>query len=165
MPERLARTSRLASLACLWAAGTGLCLITLLVLYQVLMRYAFQATPAWSEQAALYLLVWTVLIGAAAGVRERFHIRIEAGQDALPPKARRRAILSAHVVTGLIGVFLVVYGAQLVATLWPYAIPTLGLPRGSAFLPLPVAGLLIAAFSAEHVLALRRGEEVLPLWR
>ena len=74
-----ARASRLASLACLWLAGIGLCMITLIILYQVFMRYVLSASPAWSEQLALYVLVWTVLVAAAAGVREQFHIRIQAG--------------------------------------------------------------------------------------
>ncbi|WP_221400983.1 TRAP transporter small permease [Parvularcula dongshanensis] len=160
-----ARASRLASLGCLWLSGVGLCVITLIILYQVFMRYVLSASPSWSEQAALYILVWTVLIAAAAGVREQFHIRIQAAQDALSPKRRRVAIIAAHAVTGLIGVFLAVYGTQLVTALWAYDIPTLGLPRGSAFLPLPLGGFLIAAFSAEHVLAIRKGLEVEPVWR
>ena len=112
-----ARASRLASLACLWLAGIGLCMITLIILYQVFMRYVLSASPAWSEQLALYVLVWTVLVAAAAGVREQFHIRIQAGQDALSPRRRKIALNAAHLVTAMIGVFLAIYGFQLVGAL------------------------------------------------
>lgn len=161
----VATLSRRASLALLWLSGAGLVAMSLIILWQVFARYVLNASPSWSEQLALYVLVWTVLLGAAAGVREGFHIRITAAHDALAPPARRWALIASHAVTGLIGTFLTVYGAQLVARLWAYDIPTLGLPRGSAFLPLPVAGALIAAFSAEHVVAVLRGREVTPAWR
>ena len=161
----VARLSRLTSLACLALSGLGLLAMTAIILWQVFARYVLNDSPSWSEQAALYLLVWTVLLAAAAGVRERFHIRIEAAQDALGGRARARAVVAAHLVTGLIGVFLAMYGTKLVASSWAYAIPTLGLPRGSALLPLPLAGVLIAAFSAEHVAALVRGRKVAPAWR
>lgn len=162
---RVARVSRLGSLVCLWVAGLGLCAMTLIILWQVFARYVLNASPAWSEQLALYILVWAVLFAAAAGVREKFHIRITAVQDAVGPGLRSTMQLISHSVTALLGIFMVVYGAELVRALWVYDIPTLGVPRGSAFLPLPFAGLLIALFSAEHIAAQIRNREVLPLWR
>lgn len=157
--------SRAASWGCLWFSGLGLLAITGIILWQVFARYVLNASPSWSEQLALYILVWTVLTAAAAGVREGFHIRITAFQDALGKTQRKIAVLSAHFITGAIGVYLVVYGITLVSTLWPYAIPTLGLPRGSAFLPIPIAGALVTFFSIEHVIALTRNEKVAPQWR
>ncbi|MEM9840908.1 MAG: TRAP transporter small permease [Pseudomonadota bacterium] len=161
----IAALSRSLSLALLWFAGCGLVVITLIVLWQVFARYVLNASPSWSEQLALFILVWSVIAGAAAGVREGFHIRITAAQDALAGKGRTVARIVAHGITALIGLFLAVYGTSLVASLWSYSIPTLGLPRGSAFLPLPLAGVTIVFFSGEHIGALLSGKEVTPLWR
>ena len=161
----VAAISRMASRACLWLSGLGLIAITLIILWQVFARYVLNASPSWSEQSALYILVWTILLAAAAGVREGFHIRITAVQNALPPPSRKIAVIATHLVTAGIGVYLMVYGATLVSALWSYDIPTLGVPRGSAFLPIPLAGALIVFFSAEHTLALIRDEKVSPLWR
>lgn len=161
----MAALSRHASQACLWLSGLGLIAITIIILWQVFARYILNASPSWSEQSALYILVWTVLLAAAAGVREGFHIRITALQDALSRPLRKSAMIAAHLVTGAIGVYLIVYGATLVAALWAYDIPTLGVPRGSAFLPIPLAGALIVFFSAEHILALLRNQRVSPQWR
>ena len=159
----IARASRWVSLGCLWIAGAGLALMTVIISWQVFARYVLNAPPSWSEQAALYILVWTVLFAAAAGVREQFHIRITVVQDNLPTGGRLLRIL-AHLVTLGVGLFLAIYGADLVRRLWDFAIPTLGLPRGSAFLPMPLAGALIAFFSAEHVAAILQGREVTPTW-
>lgn len=160
----LARASAAASRLCLWGAGAGLVALTAIILWQVFTRYVLNDSPAWSEQLALYVLVWTVLLGAAAGVREGFHIRITAVQNSLSPARRRMALIASNAVTALIGAVLAVEGARVVAALWGYAIPTLGLPRGSALLPLPVAGGLTVLFSVEHILAERRGLSVAPVW-
>ena len=43
------------------AAGIGfLSLMMLLVLFQVLARYIFQAVPVWTEDAARYCMIWGV---------------------------------------------------------------------------------------------------------
>lgn len=152
------------SRACLWFSGFGLIAMSAIILWQVFARYVLNASPSWSEQAALYLMIWTVLFAAAAGVREEFHIRITVARDALAVRPRKAAFLAAHLVTALVGVFLAIYGTRLVIGLWGYAIPTLGLPRGSAFLPMPVAGAMIAGFALEHIYALVKDTDVDPSW-
>jgi TRAP-type C4-dicarboxylate transport system permease small subunit len=57
-----------------------------------------------------------------------------------------------------------VWGCELVAATWQHVIPTLGLPRGVAYVPIPIAGALIFFFSAEHIAALFRQSEVKPTW-
>ena len=47
---------------------------------------------------------------------------------------------------------------------WSDIKPMLGLPVGMDYLALVVAGALIVLFSIEHVIALLRGEEVVPAW-
>lgn len=160
----VAHWSRIVSLVCLWLAGTGLVAMSLIILWQVFARYVMNASPAWSEQLALYLLVWTVLLAAAAGVREQFHIRITAFERSTSQPARRVLRLFAHGLTAAIGGCVAVYGGELVYTLWDYPIPTLGLPRGSAFACMPLAGALIVAFSVEHMLAIAGERSVRPAW-
>ena len=41
-----------------------LSLMLLLVLFQVLARYIFQAVPVWTEEAARYCMIWGGLFGA-----------------------------------------------------------------------------------------------------
>jgi TRAP-type C4-dicarboxylate transport system permease small subunit len=45
-----------------------------------------------------------------------------------------------------------------------YKIPTLGLSESWRYVPMVIAGLLIIVFSIEHIVALLRGEEVVPAW-
>ena len=160
----LADWSLRISRACLWLAGTGLVLMSLIILWQVFARYVLNASPAWSEQLALYLLVWTVLLAAAAGVREQYHIRITALERSVSEAPRRRMQLATHGVVAIMGVCLCVFGSELVVALWGYPIPTLGLPRGSAFACMPLAGILFIAFSVEHCVAIFQRRQVRPAW-
>lgn len=147
-----------------WFASLGLLVMTAIIAWQVFARYVLNASPAWGEQAALLLMIWYVMLAAAAGVREGFHIRIAAGVDALPVRLRRFAMLLAHVVVAVFGVTMVIWGTQLMLATWTHVIPTLGLPRGVAYMPMPIAGLLIAGFSLEHIAAVLQNREVPATW-
>jgi len=54
---------------CRWAASGFLTLMLLLVLFQVMARYIFQAVPVWTEELARYCMVWGGLLGATAAFR------------------------------------------------------------------------------------------------
>lgn len=152
MIDRLASLlGRLTSMLTLIGA-IGIVLMTIVIGWQVFGRYVLNASPAWTEQFALVLMVWLVMFGAAAGVREGFHIRIEAFADALPASARAACRLSALAVVGFCGITLAIWGGHLVIAVWHHVIPTLGVSRGFAYLPLPVSGALIALFAFEKVL-------------
>jgi TRAP-type C4-dicarboxylate transport system permease small subunit len=164
MPDLLARLSATISQFARWFAGAGLIIMTLIVSWQVFARYVLNASPAWAEQAALLLMIWYVMFAAAAGVREGFHIRIAVLEDALSGSARRLVRVVAHTVVALFGVAMAVWGCELVAATWEHVIPTLGLPRGVAYIPIPITGVLIFFFSVEHIAALFRQSEVKPTW-
>jgi TRAP-type C4-dicarboxylate transport system permease small subunit len=54
---------------CRGAAVGFLSLMLLLVLFQVLARYIFQAVPVWTEEAARYCMIWGGLFGATIAFR------------------------------------------------------------------------------------------------
>jgi TRAP-type C4-dicarboxylate transport system permease small subunit len=104
------------------------------------------------------LKIWFVALAAAAGVREGFHIRIVAFEEALPRKAQVWLRVLANVVVGLCGVAMAVWGSELVLRTWSHTIPSLGLPRGLAYGGLPLGGALIALFSLERIAEELAGE-------
>jgi TRAP-type C4-dicarboxylate transport system permease small subunit len=54
---------------CRTASVGFLSLMLLLVLFQVLARYIFQAVPVWTEEAARYCMIWGGLFGATVAFR------------------------------------------------------------------------------------------------
>lgn len=164
MAEQAPSLSERISQATRWFACVGLLIMTAIIGWQVFARYVLNESPAWAEQAALLLMIWYVMFAAAAGVREGFHIRIGIVESSLPPRAGKVVRITAHVLVAVFGAAMAWWGGELVAATWQHAIPTLNLPRGVAYLPIPAAGVLILAFSIEHVIAEWRGREVHKVW-
>ena len=158
MLDRLKRINAAASAVLLHAGAAGLILMTAIIGWQVFGRFVLGSSPSWAEQAALLLMIWYVFFAAAAGVREGFHIRILALQSALPTKEGRFLRLVAHLVVGASGIAMLFWGSELVARTWTHVIPTLGLPRGVAYLSVPLAGVLIVLFTIELILEDAAGE-------
>lgn len=145
------KTLDFLSRASLFISYASLVLMTAIISYQVIARYFFNNSPAWSERLSLVLLAYLVFFGAATGVHERFHIRIDAIRDAVPLRLQKIFDVSAFLLVAMAGLVMVIAGWQLTSTLWAFDIPSLGLPRGLALLPLPIAGGLITLFSLGHL--------------
>ena len=156
--------SRFLSHMALWLSALGIVTMTLIMVWQVIGRYVLDNAPAWTEQAALFLMLWFVQFAAAAGVREGFHIRIALFDHSLQGWRRLANSVFCHLVVAGFGAAMVMGGAALIKATWSHDIPTLGLPRGLAYAPLAVSGALIVFFALEHIMAELRGERVEPLW-
>lgn len=160
MIEQLSKLTHGAADLLLKAAGVGLVVMTAIVGWQVFGRYVLNSSPSWSEQASLTLMIWYVCFAAAAGVREGFHIRIVALESAAPPSVARVMRIASNLVVAICGIGMLVWGGGLVERTWEHVIPSLGLPRGLAYLGMPIAGLLIFLFSLERVLEEIRGVDM-----
>ena len=119
---------------------------------QVVMRYVFGRALTWSEELALLLFSWVVLLMTALGVREGFHVRMDLVAEHLP--RRVAAILTHAIQVGVIavGVFLIRHG-------WRYFVETRGTVSAAIAYPIellhlaaPVTGVLIAVFALERLL-------------
>ena len=135
----------------LYISMSSIVVMTAIITYQVVARYFFNASPAWSERLSLVLLGYLVFFGAAVGVHERFHIRIDALRDAVSPRLARGFDITANFAVICAGIVMIIAGFQLTTTLWPFDIPSLGLPRGLALLPIPISGALITLFAAAQL--------------
>jgi TRAP-type C4-dicarboxylate transport system permease small subunit len=58
--------------------------------------------------------------------------------------------IAGLVVAGC-GLAMLVLGGELVLRTWSHTIPSLGLPRGLAYLGLPISGALILIFALEQM--------------
>ena len=148
----------------MYAAVTGLMGIVTVVALQVFGRYVLNDTPIWAESTALVLILYVTMLGAAVGVRDAGHIGLESLLILAPEALRLKLEIVIHFLVGTFGLIMAWNGAVLAESVMPYKIPTLGLSEGFNHIPLVIAGVLIALFSLEHIVALLRGEEVIPSW-
>ena len=149
---------------CLKVGVGGLVLLIAAVLYQVIGRYVFNDTPTWAESGAVLLVLYVTMLGMAVGVRDAGHIGLESLLVLAPEAIRLKMELLIHALVLGFGLVMAYNCAVLAQSVWDYKRPTLGLSEAFKYAPPAMAGVLIALFSLEHIIALISGEEVEPSW-
>ena len=130
----------------MYLSVAGLLVIVTIVFYQVFGRYVLNSSPT------------------AVGVRDAGHIGMDSLLVMLPDSTREKIELVIHVLVALFGLAMAYNGWILGASVGTVKIPNLGLPEVIRYVPLVASGVLIVSFSIEHIIALLRGEEVIPSW-
>ena len=69
-----------------------------------------------------------------------------------------------HVLVMIFGLAMAYNGSSWASPSRTTRSPTSNLPEVVRYVPLVLSGVLIALFSIEHIIALRRGQEVEPAW-
>jgi TRAP-type C4-dicarboxylate transport system permease small subunit len=134
-------------IARLCLAGLGV-----IVMYGVVMRYAFNDEPPYVEQLALLLVISVSMFGAAAVAHDAGHIGLDSLVDRLPP-AVRHWIARLVALSTLAFAAVILYGAfEMARSTRDNLIPTLGISEAWRYLPLIIAGVLIALFSIDRML-------------
>lgn len=146
------------------ARGGGLVLLVCAVLYQVIGRYIFNDTPTWAESGAVLLVLYVTMLGMAVGVRDAGHIGLESFLVLAPDWLRTKLELLIHALVLLFGIVMAWNCGVLAESVAPYKIPTLGISEAFKYVPPAMAGVLVAMFSLEHIIAILRGTEVEPAW-
>jgi len=149
---------------CLRVGVGGLVLLIIAVLYQVIGRYIFNDTPTWAESSAVLLVLYVTMLGMAVGVRDAGHIGLESFLALAPEWLRLKMELLIHALVLVFGLLMAWNCGLLAESVSGYKIPTLGVSEAFKYAPPAMAGVLIAMFSVEHIIALIRGEEVVPSW-
>lgn len=137
-----------------WLTIVLFALLTLDVLWGVFSRYALGSQSRWTEEFAIYALVWVSLLGAALMFRERGHLGVDYFVGKLDPAARRWAALLGEVAILIFAGFVLVYGGAMLVTDTLRAgqvTPAMGWKVGYLYSVVPLSGLFIAAFSIEHL--------------
>lgn len=155
--------ARLAKL-CMYIAVAGLVAIIIAVLGQVFGRYVLNDSPTWTEALALVLILYVTMLGAAVGVRDAGHIGMESLLVLVPEKIRLKLEIVIHLLTATFGVTMAWNTGVMALSVKDYMIPTLGISEALNYVPMVLAGSLIALFSLEHIIALIKGREVEPAW-
>lgn len=149
---------------CLWIGVVGMVLLVIAVLYQVFGRYIMNSTPTWAESTAILLVLYVTMLGVAVGVHDAGHIGLESLLVLAPGGLRLKLEILIHALVLTFGLVMAWQCAVLAESVMNYKIPTLGISEAFKYAPPSMAGVLIALFSFEHIVALLRGTEVEPAW-
>ena len=116
-----------------------LIIMSCVMFLQVIARFVFSNSLAWSEELTRYLFVWSTFIGISYCIRKRLTIQIEIVVDALPDKARTALLILVDLVQ-------IVMFAYLVSPAFTYLQRTIENGQTSAAMLLPMEYVYAAPF-------------------
>ena len=137
---------------------------SLLACLQVILRYLFDYTIFWSEEATIYLLILSTFIGAVITLRHNEHVSVDVLSFVFGERGKRAlAVLSALLVVAYCAIF-GAYAWILVTE--PAALrivtPALRLPLWLVELSLPIGLTLMFLRALEMLYRSARGRETFP---
>ena len=91
---------------------------TLAIIMMVVGRYIFNKVPAWTEQFAIFCMVWFAMFSIALGVRNDAHVKVEVVDAFASPKVLVGFKLFGCLATMIFGFIMVRYGVALSQMTW-----------------------------------------------
>ncbi len=84
--------------------------MTLLVFWEVILRFGFGTGVSWGQEATLHLSAWFVLFGVSYGLKVGAHIGVDAFVQLFPPIGQR-ILTGVAILLSLVYCGLFIYGA------------------------------------------------------
>src|SRR5690606_21730634 len=114
--------------------------------------YALNQPLAWTDEAAIFLFAWIMLLLASVAVRERIHVRFTFLVELLPrPLARALDVLTMLLIVGF-GCLLFTTGQELVDLVWGSLSPAVHYPLQLLYVSMPVQGVLLVLHAGTNLL-------------
>ena len=126
-----------------WFAMICLVIMTIVVFFDVILRYIFNQGMPWTQEVATLLLVWFSLTGMAIGVAEKIHISIEMFTMKCSDRVIRILGTINHVLIACFGTMMIVYGIRIMQMTKKSTMPATKMPSAVLYIILPLSGVLV----------------------
>jgi TRAP-type C4-dicarboxylate transport system permease small subunit len=134
------------------------------VLWQVFTRFILKNPSTWTEELAIFMLIWVSLLGAAVALNRGAHLGIDYFVGKLSPRKRLYTEIFVFLCISIFSLtVMVIGGIDLVSsTLKLEQIsPSLGVKVGYVYLAVPISGFFLVLYSiiamVERLAGLFRG--------
>jgi len=125
-------------------------LLFILVTIQVVLRYGFGYTSLFPEEIARYLLVWSVMLGAAEAVYTGDHLRVDFLVKFLSKKARFSWLLFLELMAFSVFLILLYTGIKSAVFLHGQESAGLQIPLSFPYLAIPLFAILACIFAFDR---------------
>jgi TRAP-type C4-dicarboxylate transport system permease small subunit len=146
------RADRALELLIYYLSAALMLALTGVILYAVVARYFFNASPAWSDEVPRVLFLWSTYIGIALAAKRGQSLKVTFVLERLPPLARLWLEMFMHASIFVMLAFLLWHNipvielgrqTKMLATQWPDSV---------RFWPLSVGCVLIGLYQVRLVL-------------
>lgn len=127
-----------------WVVIASFMVIVLVTFVNVVSRYTFQASLAFSEEITINLLVVMTMMGAVVGIRLGAHLGFTYIVENAKANVRRSLIIIGAALMIVFLAVLLIWGSEMMIhqAIRGRATPSLGIPQWLFTLSIPMAGLL-----------------------
>ncbi|WP_176222229.1 TRAP transporter small permease [Tuberibacillus sp. Marseille-P3662] len=120
--------------------------MTMIISYQVFMRFIFNHTPYWSSETTLLLMVWFGFIGMSIGFRDHLHISVEVVYNKMNPIFRLFCDILIDLLIIGVGTLFVSEGLRFTALMGNSTMSATKLPSSYLYASIPTAGVLMILY-------------------
>ena len=86
----------------------------LIILIEVIRRYAFGDSSAWGEMTARYAFVYMTYAAAAEGIRQKKHIRVDLIDKIIKPKSMTLLHIYYDILVTIVAILVIYYSLKLI---------------------------------------------------
>lgn len=97
-----------------WTLFVAVMMALLALFFNVVLRYGFNYTLAWSEELVREVIIYTTFIGLSAAIKNRSMIKIDALVN-LVPKLKIPLTYFSNLVTMIFAAMMIYYGWKMAA--------------------------------------------------
>ncbi len=146
------RADRALELLLYGASALLMLALTAVILYAVVMRYFFNASPSWSEEVPRVLFLWMTYLAIAVAVRRGQGLRIMFILERIAPLPRLWLEMFMHVSIFVMLGFLLVHNIPVIQLSSTTRMLATGWPDALRYWPLSVGCALIGLYQVRLVL-------------
>jgi TRAP-type C4-dicarboxylate transport system permease small subunit len=140
-----------------WFCRIIVTIMTILVTYQVVSRYCFNAPSAISEAMARYLFVWLTMYGGAYVFGKRQHMNLSFVRDKFTPRIKTIVEMISELIIGVFAVIVMILGGYVQTTKQMIqADPTTQIPMGYVYSTVLIGGILIVFYAVCNIIILSK---------
>lgn len=131
---------------------------------QVFTRYVLNDPLSWTEEAARYIYVYIVFLGASAAISDRSHVGIDYFAKALPVGAQWIVSLLVNLAILVVLALLVYWGWRAAMRQWHMPLVVLEFAYTWVYIVIPISAVLMTirtlVVMGEDYRAMRKGAQV-----
>jgi len=123
--------------------GLMLGAMSIIIVVQVFCRFVIDYPLTWSEEAARYLMVYTVFLGASLALRNHRMIAIEIISESVKPKVRKILRILVSLISIVFFTILLFQGVDMLEIVRRQTSASLGITMDIPYMAIPIGAALM----------------------
>jgi len=131
----------------LFLAGALLLITIGVIIMSIFLRYFLHNSPIWTEEVAMFALIWSVMFGAVAAFSYGEHVSITAVEKFMPEIVSKIMRCFRHIlIVGILGV-MTYLGVNYISSMWKFRTLALDIPKAFPLMSIPIGmGLMLLQY-------------------